>query len=323
MIGKQLSIRDHTDLEQTWLDLLSTDKIDFLDYQYLLDISIQSKCYRVVEYLYDKEKYYDNILMCYLQDPLRKSDIFKYILNYINVKERFIQEQFVNHFKDIVRIDCKKTAEIVVEHFPQLVEDMCSLLDSDYETQYFYLNEIVYSDLKLAPELAEKYLNLLCIYHEECVINFIKLRLCRVEEALKITDKHKNYHGTAILLEQIGDYNKALDLLLENNMANLAVDLCIRASEDTDSQNAQALWLKLLKYPLDSKFLSLRQLLHAAAPHVPPAQLLELVSHVQLSDIEELFKGILTDYRHDIDVLKTTLKLLSKDLHQGNFFSAV
>lgn len=317
MIGKQLSIRDHTDLEQTWLYLLSTDKIDFLEYENLLDISLQSKCYRVVEYLYENQKRYDEILACYLNDPLRKSDIFKYILNYINVKERCIQEQFVDHFKDIIQIDCKKTAEIVIEHFPQLVDELCNLLDTDCEAQYLFLNQIVYSDLKLVPDMAEKYLNLLCIYHEECVISFIKLRLCRVDEALKVTEKHKNYHGTAILLEQIGDYNGALDLLLDNNMANLAVDLCIRASEDTDSQNAQGMWLKLLKYPLNSKFLSLRQLLHAAAPHVPPAQLLELVSHVQLSDIEELFKGILTDYRHDIDMLKVTLKLLGKDLHQS------
>lgn len=55
--------------------------------------------------------------------------------------------------------------------------------------------------------------------------------------------------------------------------------------------------------------------MHAAAPHVPPDQLLELLSNVNYGEVKYLVQGILGDYRNDIDILDATLKVLDADLH--------
>lgn len=60
---------------------------------------------------------------------------------------------------------------------------------------------------------------------------------------------------------------------------------------------------------------SLRHLLHAAAPHVPPDQLLDLVSNANYGEVKTLLQGMLSDYKHDIELLKSSLKVLDKDLH--------
>lgn len=317
MISKPLTLRDHMDREQSWLDLLQTKNLLHLDSEHLLQMALETKCYRVAEFLYEKQNDYSSILMCYLKDPFRKSDVFGYILANINTKNRSIQEQFIVNFKEILAIDSKKTADVVIEHYPQLIEELCMMLESNNDLQYKFLHEIIFSELKLPPHISEQYLELLCTNQKECVLNYVQFGLCRVQVALKITQKHKVHAATAYLLEQTGDYNGSLDLLLKHNMANAALELCIRASEDIDANGAQLLWLKLLKYQNNVEFLSLRQLLHAAAPHVPSAQLLELVSNVNLGDVQALFEGMLADCSHDTEMLSITLKLLSKDLHQG------
>lgn len=317
--GKPLNLRDHSEREQALLDLLTSNKLTHLNNEEFLHIALESKCYRVAEHIYLKTGEYANILTCYLKDPIRKSEVFNYILTYINVNERCIKQQFLVNFNELLLVDSKKTAEIVTEHFPELLDELCAMVESDSNLQYTFLKEIVYSDVKIAPELAEKYLELLCARDKDSVYGFVNLNLCRVDIALKITEKFEVHAATALLLEQGGEWPEALDLLLKYSMIKEAISLCIRGAEHLDSNGAQQLWLKLLQNKASTKSMSLRQLLHAAAPHVPPAQLLELISDASLGDTKLLLYDMLADCKYDIQMLQTALKILGKDLHYGKY----
>jgi hypothetical protein len=315
--GAPWSLRDHSEREQAWLDLLSADKLKHLSIENLLKLALDSRCYRVAEHLYESQKNYSNILYCYLKDPVRKLEVFNYILNYINDKERCVEEQFLVNFKDLVAADSKKTGEIVVEHFPELIVQLSGIVDGSPDLQYAFLKGIVSSDIKLPPELAETFLELLCVRNKKEVWSYVQVSSCRIDEALKITRKYEVHSATALLLEQGGEWMEALQLLLQHDMVDDGVNLCIRGAEHLDSDGAQTLWLALLQHHKSTKNMSLRQLLHAAAPHVPPAQLLSLVSDASFGDVKVLLQGMLIDYVHDVQMFSTTLKLLSKDLHHG------
>lgn len=317
VVGKSLNLRDHMEREQALLDLLSTKKLKVSANNGLLQTALDSNCYRVAEYLYNKERNYANILSCYLNDPLRKTEVYNYVLTYINVRERFIKEQFLVHFKELLIIDSKKTAEIVADHFPDLTNELCDLIDGDSHLQYTFLRELIANDVKLPADTAEKYLELLCNNNKSDVFSYVQLNLCPVNVALKLTRKHEIHSATAFLLEQTGEWMEALDLLLTHNMVQEAMNLCIRGAEHLDADGAQQLWLKLLQNKKSTESMSLRQLLHAAAPHVPPAQLLELVSDASLGDAKVLLYDMLADCTYDIQMLEITLRLLSKDLHHG------
>lgn len=236
MDADNLSLRDHTEREQSLLELLQTNKLSHLKASQLLHMSLHSKCYRVAEQLYELQKDFSFILPCYINDSVRKNEVFNYILNFINVSERCIQQQFLVHFKDLVKISSQRTGEIVTEYFPTLIEQFCAILENDFDLQYSFLSEIVTSDIKLPPRIAESYLEQLCIKNKNEVCNYLQLRFCRNEEALELTTKYGVHSATALLLEQGGEWMEALELLLNNNMMDEAVNLCIRGAEHLDSE---------------------------------------------------------------------------------------
>ncbi|VEN47939.1 unnamed protein product, partial [Callosobruchus maculatus] len=313
-----LSLRDHSEREQAWLDLLNAKKLSHLKADELLKISLDSKCYRVSEFLYEVKRDYANIVECYLKDPVRKQEVFNYILNYINVEERFIRQQFMMNFKELCMISSKKSAEVVIQYFPDLVPQFTAMLEQDPDLQYAFLGEIIASDIKVPPDIAETYLRLLCERNRPAVCAYLQVSTCRNEEALRITREYQVHPATAMMLEHGGEWMEALELLLEQDLINEAVSLCVRGAEHLDNEGAQKLWLTLLQNKRTTSGTSLRQLLHAAAPHVPPTQLLDLVSNANFGDIKALLKGMLNDYNHDVVMLTTTLRLLDKDLHHGH-----
>ncbi|KAF5284062.1 hypothetical protein FQR65_LT13608 [Abscondita terminalis] len=314
---KQLTLRDHAECEQAWIDLLNSNKLQHLELEDLLKMALNSKCYKVAENIYEKQGKFSSIMECYLNDKTRHADVFNYILKHISDSERYIQQQIIVNFKLLVDIDSKRTADVVLEHFPELAEELCVILENDSELLYRFLSEILYGDIKLSPKLTEEYLDLLCVKNPSAVYTYVKLNLCRVEEALKITQKYQIHSAVAWLLEQSGEFEEALNLLLNNNSIEAALDVCVRGSEHLDAKGTQKLWLQLLKCPTVVESISMRELLHSAAPHVPPAELLELVTDANLGDIKTLIQGMLADCQHDKELLSTTLKLLSYDLHHG------
>ncbi|XP_060519247.1 vacuolar protein sorting-associated protein 8 homolog isoform X1 [Cylas formicarius] len=310
-----LNFRDQAEREQAWLDLLRAGKLVRIDSDRMLEMALASKCYRVAERLYELRRDYRHVLRCYVNDPTRKLEAFGYVASYVNVPERRVREQFFECFEDLARTSEENAAEIAIEHFSDSIEQLASILDGRGDLQYRFLSEVVAGDAKLPPPLAEKYLGQLCVRDSGAVYSYVQLGMCRTKEALQITEKYGVHRATALLLEQSGEWLEALELLINHEMIEEGAALCVRGAEHLDHESAQQLWLALLQSKRNVPNAYLRQLINAAAPHVPPDQLLDLVSDARFGDVRELLRGMLADYHRDVDLLKASLTIAGKDFH--------
>ncbi|XP_050311616.1 vacuolar protein sorting-associated protein 8 homolog isoform X2 [Anthonomus grandis grandis] len=311
-----LSGRDHREKEQAWLDLLQADKLRHFDTGQLLEMALRAQCFKVAELLYEWRKSYANILDCYLNDPVRSGDVFNYIVTYVDVPEREIRGQFFKRFPALVRINCAKSCDIVAEHYADDLEELTGILGEDADLRFGFLREMVSGEVRLPDSVAELFLDQLCLREPGRVCEFVAARVFEGERALQTTRKYGIHQATALLLEQRGQWGEALALLISQDLIDEAVALCIRGAEHLDPEGAQRLWISLLQSKRNVKTTSVRQLLHAAAPHVPPDQLLDLMSNANYGDVKNLLRGILSDYEHDIDLLSAAMKVLDKDLHR-------
>lgn len=189
LTGDLLSVRDHLEKEQAWLDLLQAKKLQHFDTKKLLQMALKSRCYKVAEHLYELHRDYSNILVCYLKDSVRTGDVFSYILTYIDVPERCVKGQFLAQFQNLVAINCEKTTEIVLEHFQDFVEPLTDRLNCDRDLQYRFISELVNSDIKLPHRIAELFLEQLCVRDPNRVSDFVSTCVCGNEAALEITRK--------------------------------------------------------------------------------------------------------------------------------------
>lgn len=319
MVEKPLSLRDHQEREQTWLDLMASGKLDHINSKGMLDMALKSKCYRVAEILYEQNSKYAEILNCYLRDIHRKTEVFNYMRQHAEDPRRCIKSQLISNIANLIEIDSHQTAHLVIDHYPELLGTLCDHLKNSPDNMYALLYEIQLSETTLPPELAEKYLELLLSQDSKAVEVFIKSGNCRPEQALVITQRAKHNSATAFFLEQVGDYTGALELLLEDpsDEKNIiqAANLCARGASHLDTKQAEQLWLKLLKKSPNHDVL--RQLLHSAAQHVRLSVLLEVINSASIGDIKSLLQGLMADSAHETLMLTTTFKILGNDLHQS------
>lgn len=169
--SETIKLRDHMEREQAWLDLMSSNRLKHSSNYNLLECALNSKCFRVAEYLYEMKKEYSDILKCYMEDRVRKNEVFNYILKYIDEEERCIRKQFLIHFKNLIEKDSKQTTDIVVNHFPELIEQFFELLEGENDLKYSFLKELINCDIKLPSQIAEVYLDLLCVKDKDKVSN--------------------------------------------------------------------------------------------------------------------------------------------------------
>lgn len=319
MVEKPLNLRDHQEREQAWLDLMSFEKLRHIAPKDLLEMAIKSKCYRVSEILYEQSQKYSEILNCYILDIHRQNEVFNYMRQHIEDPSRCIKPQLLKNIDKLIDIDRSQAASLIIDYYPDNLDDICEKLKDSPEKLFSLLYEIQISDFPLAPELAERYLELLCTEDPNAVESFIKAGNCRPEQALLIAQRAKHNSATAYFLEQIGDFNGSLDLLLEEPISDKSIlqaaGLCSRGASHLDQTQAQELWLKLLRKCSNQDML--RQILHSAAQYVSLSILLDVVNTASLGDIKCLLEGLLADASHETLILTTTYRLLGHDLHQG------
>lgn len=319
MVDKPLNLRDHQEREQTWLDLMLSNKLQHIAPKDLLEMAVRSKCYRVTEILYEQSQKYSEILNCYLLDIPRQNEVFTYMRQHVEDPSRCIKPQLLRNIEKLLDVDRYQTALFIIDYYLDNLEEICEKLKNSPEKLFSLLYEIQLTDTTLAPELAERYLELLCIQDPSAVEAFIKAGNCRPEQALVIAQRAKHNSATAYFLEQIGDFNGALELLLEDptdeSSILQAAALCSRGVSHLDQSQAQELWLKLLRKCTNQDIL--RQILHSAAQYVSLSTLLDVVNTASLGDVKNLLQGLLADASHETLMLTTTYKLLGIDLHRG------
>ncbi|XP_059149378.1 vacuolar protein sorting-associated protein 8 homolog [Physella acuta] len=237
----------HEERQQALMELLQAGGLSDFNEGRLLSLAHTAKFYRVCEYLYEKRRSFDRILICYLKDPARRYHVFSYINSIMQsptcteAEKNTLQEEALKNLEDLVSIDCKQAAFIVISCLHSGLVDIVRRLSSNKSLLFEFLQGVIsYRDTQgsalkpekqmvIEPQVLELYIDLLCTNRPQDVCTFIKQNEgYRLEETLEIVRKHRAWEATAYLLEKAGDIQGAFQILLENlqnHLKTLITDL--------------------------------------------------------------------------------------------------
>ncbi|XP_023183380.1 vacuolar protein sorting-associated protein 8 homolog isoform X2 [Xiphophorus maculatus] len=227
----------HTERQQVLLELLQVGGVVQFNEERLFMLAEKAKFYQICEFLYEKKHLYDRIVDCYLQDPLRKAEIFSYIHNlmsmpgYSSEEKLKVKEKVLQHMQELVSLDPGKLADLVVWHFTEEVQTIISELQAslcvslqDDSLLFQFLRCLLKSQegsqatsrLPLESEFYELLLDLMCRFEPQELLKFLHTsQHYRLEEAIQITEKYHCNEAKAYLLEKKGDIPGAFAGLLQ------------------------------------------------------------------------------------------------------------
>uniref|UniRef100_A0A4W3JDJ5 VPS8 subunit of CORVET complex n=1 Tax=Callorhinchus milii TaxID=7868 RepID=A0A4W3JDJ5_CALMI len=214
----------HAERQQVLLELLQAGGVVQFDENRLVTMAEKAAFYQVCEFMYEKQQLYDKIIFCYLNDPVRKEEIFNYVHNMLSIPgysaedKASVWSKTIEHSKDLVAINPSKAAELVATHFTTELGSILEKLEveSCYQWAALYFSGQVNRELQRNPQIHEKYIDLLCQFQPDRIPDFLRLsEHYRLEEATQITKRHQLHEATAYLLEKKGDVHGAFQVLLE------------------------------------------------------------------------------------------------------------
>ncbi|KAL3213300.1 hypothetical protein MRX96_035534 [Rhipicephalus microplus] len=205
-----------------------------VDQAHLLDLAEQARFYRVCEYLYEKQRLYHKVFLCYLNDPSRELQSFDYAVRIFaspNVSEKekaLLEDQLVNSLEALMKVDSRATSQLMLQHLAHRVDDIMRHLEGQPKVLYQFLkgvwNSREASSLtqsakdtdSMTAAVQEQYTELMCQFEPDAVAPFlVSAEGYRIEETLEICRRHNVLDATAYLLEKTGDVHGALHILLQ------------------------------------------------------------------------------------------------------------
>uniref|UniRef100_A0A672HPB0 RING-type domain-containing protein n=1 Tax=Salarias fasciatus TaxID=181472 RepID=A0A672HPB0_SALFA len=120
----------HTERQQVLLELLQVGGVVQFNEEKLLTLAEKAKFYQICEFLYEKKHLYERIIDCYLNDPLRKFEIFSYIHNllsmpgYSDEEKQAVRSKVLLHITELVTLDPGRSADLVLFHFTEEVQQI-------------------------------------------------------------------------------------------------------------------------------------------------------------------------------------------------------
>uniref|UniRef100_A0A803ST84 Vacuolar protein sorting-associated protein 8 homolog n=1 Tax=Anolis carolinensis TaxID=28377 RepID=A0A803ST84_ANOCA len=269
----------HSERQQVLLELLQAGGIVQFEESRLIQMAEKAEFYQICEFMYEREHRYDKIIDCYLHDPLRKVRMRICKSNYIeNLDE--ISFPFLSPFK---------AADLISIHFSDQIEQIIQNLEVKIAKRFvayckhFVIccsREGVNQDLlQLSPSVTEQFIELLCQYDPEQVLETLKfLESYRLEETIQIVQKKQLYEASSYLLEKKEDIHSAFLVMLEFLQRKLSIltsedessvevpslkaiedtlaktiALCQRNSHKLNQQQREALWFPLLEAMMSPK----------------------------------------------------------------------
>ncbi|KAG1714892.1 Vacuolar protein sorting-associated protein 8 [Nymphon striatum] len=250
------SVGDESRIEerqQALLDLYQAGGLAQIDDKKLLMLAEKAHFYRMCEVLYEKDRSYDKILACYLQDQVRQSQVFIFIrqinssTKYTDSEKKSVEREIAKRIKEFVDIDNKKTAKMVISLYPQNLPEIIVKLQDQPDVQYNFLGgvfeyqlvlSISISDASVKPVIGhpsngkekegdfqpvieaavhETYIELMCQYNPNNVAQHVKNNEgYRLEETLDICRKYNILEAVSYLLEKTGDIKGAFKIILKS-----------------------------------------------------------------------------------------------------------
>uniref|UniRef100_A0A663LYA0 VPS8 subunit of CORVET complex n=1 Tax=Athene cunicularia TaxID=194338 RepID=A0A663LYA0_ATHCN len=346
----------HSERQQVLLELLQAGGIVQFEESRLIQMAEKAEFYQICEFMYERELRYDKIIGCYLRDPVRKEEVFNYIHNILSMpgysaeEKRLVWQKALEHIEELLLLSPCKAADLVAIHFSEQIERIITNLQVKLLC-FLYSREGINQDLiHLPPCISEQFIELLCQYSPDQVLETLKvLEYCRLEEAIQITQKHQLHEASSYLLEKKGDIHGAFLVMLEQLQSKLlmltqddeteqplleniedtlmkTIALCQRNSHNLDQQQREALWFPLLEAMMSPqklaalKSLTMQVLNNMAAFIALPSILQRILQDPvygkgKLGEIQGLVLGMLDTFNYEQTLLETTTSLLNHDLH--------
>uniref|UniRef100_A0A8C3EIJ0 VPS8 subunit of CORVET complex n=1 Tax=Corvus moneduloides TaxID=1196302 RepID=A0A8C3EIJ0_CORMO len=339
----------HSERQQVLLELLQAGGIVQFEESRLIQMAEKAEFYQICEFMYERQLRYDKIIGCYLRDPLRKEEVFNYIHNILSMpgysaeEKQLVWQKALDHIEELLVLSPGKAADLAAIHFSEQIESIISNLQIcglEFDLSLlclFYSREGINQDLlHLPPCISEQFIELLCQYSPDQVLETLKvLEYCRLEETIQITQKHQLHEASSYLLEKKGDIHGAFLVMLEvqySQLLNVALLPCHAISMVAC---AQALWFPLLEammspqkssgssqcpYSESLKSLTMQVLNNMAAFIALPSILQRILQDPvygkgKLGEIQGLVLGMLDTFNYEQTLLETTTSLLNHDLH--------
>ncbi|EFN62096.1 Vacuolar protein sorting-associated protein 8-like protein [Camponotus floridanus] len=349
----ELSKDFKTERENAILGLLHSKKLCNISDHTLLNLANRASFIRVAELLYSAREDWIAVCKCMMMDASRHHDIWPWLEN---LPIASLDQVVSIHASTLVTINASQFATIIATRLQNKINVILQSLDNNLNLEYKLL-EALYQitqykeedvSLELTTEHLERYLALMCELEPKCVVAHLRgPHGCRLDEALKIVQRWNCKDAEAVMLEKLGNYQDAFNLLLKEFKNQLEMYRLDEASESETVHAAAQLagicrrsagnldWMPLVETAfrshsennkqkmdkLSSKLL--RLILESLSGTSILSNILEqilrnpLATSGTMGDIRQLLSGVLIQSRYEQILVETTARLVSLELHKA------
>ncbi|XP_011698850.1 PREDICTED: vacuolar protein sorting-associated protein 8 homolog isoform X1 [Wasmannia auropunctata] len=349
----ELSKDFKTERENAVLRLLHSKKLCNISDNTLLNLANRANFIRVAELLYSAREDWVAVCKCMILEPSRHHDVWPWLEH---LPAASLDQMISIHTSTLVTINANQFATIVATRLQNKIDAILQSFTDNLSLEYKLLGALYqvaqYKEedvsLELTTEHLERYLALMCELEPAHVVAHLHgPHGCRLDEALKIVQRWRCKDAEAVMLEKLGNYQDAFDLLLrefedrlemyrqdkasESETVHAAIQLAgicrrsagnldwmplievmFRSHSENNRQKADVLNGKLLRLILES--LSGTSILSNILEQIlrnPSA------TSGTMGDIRQLLSGVLTQSRYEQTLVETTARLVSLELHKA------
>lgn len=197
------------------------------------------KFYKVCEFLLTIKRDFATVLRCHFLDSDLKAEIFEFISKLVNDsndlnlnenEKEDIKMSVLTNINELIMLDSQETAKISMDIFKFDHMVVLNQIKNYMEQQYLYLNACIeYSKTddnskSISVEIAEFFLNILCVLHPENVQTWIteNENLYRLDQAIEILKKYSITPSYCSLQERAGNLSEVLKIYLESSYQKLS-----------------------------------------------------------------------------------------------------
>lgn len=285
-------------------------------------------------------------------DSSRHYDIWPWLEN---LPAASLDQVISNHASTLVTINAGQFATIVATRLQNKINVILQSLDNlnlEYKLLEALYQITQYKEedvsLELTTEHLERYLALMCELEPKYVVAHLRgPHGCRLDEALKIVQRWNCKDAEAVMLEKLGNYQDAFNLLLKEFEHQLEMYRQDEASESETVHAAAQLagicrrsagnldWMPLVEAAFRSHSENnkqkmdklsgklLRLILESLSGTSMLSNILEqilrnpLATSGTMGDIRQLLSGVLIQSRYEQILVETTARLVSLELHKA------
>ncbi|KAM4024492.1 vacuolar protein sorting-associated protein 8 homolog isoform 3-T3 [Anomaloglossus baeobatrachus] len=219
----------HSERQQVLLELLQAGGIVQFEENRLIHLAERAQFYQICEFMYERKHLYDKIIECYLQDPMRKQEVFNYIHNILSIpgyspeEKQSTWDKAMGHMEELLSLSPSKAADLVCTHFSDQLDNIIGKLKDSFLLFQFLKSlldprdgaQLSAEQLQDQPHITELFIDLMCQYDPSQVTQVLQiLEHYRLEETIEIAQKHNNHETLAYLLEKKGDIQAAFQVML-------------------------------------------------------------------------------------------------------------